>query len=147
EKWEVLHHRLRIVVAQAADRPCGAGQQRPQGLSSLDGGNRLGADIGGVGRLTKNRRSDLATRIAVDAAGIHEEIAGDVFWHSLVRVRHDRASVLSLGILRLREAQELRRSKHKSGETIPDPIRASLSEEFSHNINKRPSCSELPSSE
>ena len=96
DQREVLHHRLRVVVAEAADRPGGAGQERLQRLPPVGAGDRLGLDEGRFGGLAEHRGGDLPARIAVDAGGVHEEIAGDVLRHSFPGVRHDRASLRSI---------------------------------------------------
>src|SRR5262249_49074155 len=63
-----------------------------------------GLDEGRFRRFPEDRGGDLPTGIAVDAGRVHEEVARDVFRHSLFRVCHDRASLLPF-ILPRRETQ------------------------------------------
>jgi len=90
DQREILHHRLHVIVTEAADGPRGTGQQRVQRLSSVGAGTRLGLDEGRFNGLTENRRGNLPTDIAVDTGRVHEEIARHVFRHSLLGIGHDR---------------------------------------------------------
>ena len=55
DEREVLHHRLHVIVTEAADGPRGAGQQRLQRLSPVGAGTRLGLDEGRFSGLTEDR--------------------------------------------------------------------------------------------
>ena len=52
------------------------------GMSSSDTGGR------GLTVIVEGSRSDLAASIAVDAAGIDKEIAGDILWQALLDLGH-----------------------------------------------------------
>ena len=65
-----------------------AGPQGLQGLATVPGRFGLAMDEGMVGGLREDGRSQLPASVAVDAGGVHEEVAGDVLRDPLLEVRH-----------------------------------------------------------
>src|SRR5437763_1067115 len=75
---EILHHRLDVVVGQAADGARGTRKERSQRGAPVGARRGLTLDERGLPGLTEDARRDLAAGVAVDAGGIDEEIARDI---------------------------------------------------------------------
>ena len=68
-----------VVSLRGADRTGGTRNERHHGASDLSRCFGLMINAALVAMIAKDRRRQLATRIAIDAGGIYEEIAGDIF--------------------------------------------------------------------
>src|SRR5207244_12816317 len=75
---EGVARRAQVVALDGADGAHRAGDQRQLGAAALRGVGRLAADAGGLAGGSEACRRHPAAGAAIDAAGVDEEIAGDI---------------------------------------------------------------------